>query len=79
MTTQQRQQFRPAQIEPIPDDLDSAQAKLVYLCLAVTGGSTVEELREVLSLKKITILSLLDTLSTAGHVDTREGRYVVTE
>ena len=72
------QQFSERSLDPVPDDLDSAQAKLVYLCLAATGGSTVEELGETLALKKITILSLLDTLSGAGYVDERDGEYVLT-
>ncbi|MFC4541808.1 helix-turn-helix domain-containing protein [Halosolutus amylolyticus] len=62
----------------MPDDLDSAQAKLVYLYLATTGGSTIEDLSRTLALKKITVLSLLNTLSSGGYVAQRDETYVVT-
>jgi len=39
------QKHRPtAQIDPVPDDLESAQAKLVYIYLEAADGATVEEL-----------------------------------
>ncbi|WP_436347918.1 MarR family transcriptional regulator [Natronorubrum sp. FCH18a] len=64
-------------MEPVPDDLDSAQAKLVYLYLEATGGATIEDLGATLAMKKLSILSVLNALSSAGVVDRRENEYVV--
>ncbi|WP_265107937.1 helix-turn-helix domain-containing protein [Halosolutus halophilus] len=72
-----QQRLAPEQIEPVPDDLDSAQAKLVYLYLAATGGSTVEDLSRTLAMKKISVLSLLNALSSGGYVEQRDESYVV--
>ncbi len=72
------QKHRPQrQLEPVPDDLDSAQAKLVYLSLEATGGATIEDLGATLAMKKLSILSVLNTLSSAGHVDRRGEQYIV--
>lgn len=78
----QSQEYRPAgpiRIDPVPDELESSQAKLVYLYLAVTGGATVDELRETLALKKVTLLSVLRSLISAGLVDRKGPEYVVTD
>ncbi|ELY39229.1 MarR family transcriptional regulator [Natronorubrum tibetense] len=73
------QKYRPTSaIEPVPDELDSAQAKLVYVFLEATGGATVEELGETLALKKLSILRILNALSSDGLVDRRANEYVVT-
>ncbi|WP_440772597.1 MarR family transcriptional regulator [Natronorubrum sp. DTA28] len=72
------QQYRPRPtIEPIPDDLESAQAKLVYVYLEATGGATAEELCATLSLQKLSILSILNALSSAGFVERQANEYVV--
>ncbi|OLZ40271.1 hypothetical protein A6E15_04405 [Natrinema saccharevitans] len=63
--------------DPIPDDLESARAKLVYLYLEVAGGATVEEVGERLAMKKINVLSVLGSLVEAGHVEKRESAYAV--
>ncbi|SER83837.1 MarR family transcriptional regulator [Natrinema salaciae] len=65
------------QVDPVPDDLESARAKLVYIYLEVTGGATIEELGEVLAMKKINSLSVLHSLSSAGHVERSGSEYVV--
>ena len=76
--TMNPQQYRPrSAIEPVPDELDSAQAKLVYVFLEATGGATVEELGEMLALKTLSVLSILNTLSSDGFVDQRGEQYVV--
>lgn len=79
MYTERQQQLTPEQVESVPDDLDSAQAKLVYLYLATTGGSTVEDISRTLTMTKLSVLSLLNTLSSNDHVEKRKERYVVTE
>lgn len=65
-------------IDSVPSDLDSPQAKLVYLYLATTDGSTVDDISQSLAMKKISVLSLLSTLRSADHVTERDQRYVVT-
>ncbi|ELY82362.1 MULTISPECIES: hypothetical protein [Natrinema] len=71
------QAHRPAtQLEPVPDDLESARAKLVYIYLDVTEGATVDELGDILAMKKINVLSVLRSLSSAGHVERTGSVYV---
>lgn len=77
MTTRSQNPDTTPRLEPLPDDLDSSQAKLVYLSLEATGGATVDDLGELLEMKKLSILSILNTLSSAGLVDRRGEEYVV--
>ncbi|WP_254532559.1 helix-turn-helix domain-containing protein [Natrinema gelatinilyticum] len=65
-------------IDPVPEGLESARAKLVYIYLDATGGATVEELGEILAMKKINILSVLNSLSSTGYVDRMGDEFVVT-
>ncbi|WP_265109677.1 MarR family transcriptional regulator [Halosolutus halophilus] len=51
------------QFDQLPTELSSPQAKLVYLYLDATGGTTVADLKETLSMQKIAILSVLSSLS----------------
>ncbi|GAB3664854.1 helix-turn-helix domain-containing protein [Halopiger thermotolerans] len=77
----QAQEHRPTEtprIEPVPDEIESAQAKLVYVYLAATGSATVDELRETLALKKVTLLSVLRSLMRIGVVEKDGSTYVVT-
>ena len=72
------QTHRPStQIDPVPDDLESARAKLVYLTLTASGGATAEELGDLLAMKQINILSVLNSLSSAGHIERSGSEYVV--
>lgn len=63
-------------LTPIPNEIESSQGKLVYLSLLLTDGATVTELQETLSLKKITVLSVLDSLDSRGLVQRTDGSYV---
>ncbi|NHN49597.1 TrmB family transcriptional regulator [Halostella sp. JP-L12] len=47
----------------LPRELKSPRAKLVYLYLSTRGGATVEALQDGLHLEKITLFSILETLS----------------
>lgn len=78
MQTQEHRSAETARIEPVPEDVESAQAKLVYVYLAATGSATIDELRETLALKKITLLSVLRSLMRAGIVEKDGSNYVVT-
>lgn len=63
--------------DPLPTELGSPQAKLVYLYIEAAGGATVDDLTEILSMKKISVLSVLRSLSTDGLVDRDGDRFVV--
>ncbi|WP_152040426.1 TrmB family transcriptional regulator [Salinigranum salinum] len=56
----------------LPNELDSASSKLVYLYLRTAGECTVDDLQSSLDMKKISLYPLLKTLSKQGLVD-REG------
>lgn len=68
----------PRSVAPIPDDIDSPRAKLVYLYLSVGDEQTLSDLRQDLGLPKITLLSVLGSLASEGYVDREDGCYVVT-
>lgn len=52
-------------------DINSSTAKLVFQSLALEGAATVSQLQHRLALPKLTILSVLKTLSRDGLVDTK--------
>ena len=52
----------------LPRELESPRAKLVYLYLTSRGGATIESLQAGLDLEKITLFSILDTLSSRGLI-----------
>jgi predicted transcriptional regulator len=56
----------------LPNELDSAPSKLVYLYLRTAGECTVDDLQSSLDMKKISLYPLLKSLSKQGLVD-REG------
>jgi DNA-binding MarR family transcriptional regulator len=68
----------PRSVATIPDDIDSPRAKLVYLYLSVGGEQSLSDLRNDLGLPKITLLSVLGSLSSEGHVNREDDCYVVT-
>lgn len=61
----------------LPSELDSAQAKLVYLYLSASGDATVEELQGDLEMSKLALYSVLRTLRSRGLVQRETGRYAV--
>ena len=77
MTMSSQKQRPSPELEPVPETLDSSQAKLVYLCLEATGGATPEDLGELLAMKQLSILSLLNTLSSEELIERRGDEYVV--
>jgi|GEM_PF-1412187 len=56
----------------VPDDLASAESKLVFLFLTASDGATVEELHDALDIRKISLFPVLRTL-TERDIVTREG------
>lgn len=61
----------------VPDDLESARAKLIYQYLAITDGATADDVCETLHVDKGSVLSIVSTLRERGHVRRENGRYSV--
>lgn len=60
----------------VPTALCSDGTKLVYLYVHVTGGSTIEELKQSLEMKTISLLPVLKTLERHGFVTREDNRYL---
>lgn len=56
----------------VPVELESAGTKLVYVYLDAAGGATIDDLRESLGMKTITLYPLLDSLEKRNVVE-RDG------
>ncbi|WIV68583.1 MarR family transcriptional regulator [Natrialbaceae archaeon AArc-T1-2] len=65
-------------IDPVPEELASPRAKLVYLYLDAAGGATVDDLNQTLAMKKIAILSVLNELASNDLVEKNGDEYVAT-
>ncbi|MFC6716342.1 MarR family transcriptional regulator [Natrialbaceae archaeon GCM10025810] len=63
-------------IDPLPTELDTSQAKLVYLSLEATGGATATDLSETLAMTKLSILSVLRTLADRELIERNGAEYV---
>lgn len=72
-----RHELTTSRTEPLPPAIRSPRAKLVYLYLEAADGAAVDELNQILSMKKIAILSVLRSLSNAGLVEKTGVEYVV--
>ncbi|WP_284013869.1 TrmB family transcriptional regulator [Halobaculum litoreum] len=61
----------------VPAAVDSPRAKLVYLYLATHGAVCEDDLCDGLSMKRISLYSILKTLREGGHVEKADGRYTL--
>ncbi|WP_345778222.1 TrmB family transcriptional regulator [Halobaculum rubrum] len=61
----------------LPNGVSSPRAKLVYLYLATHGAVREDNLCDGLSMKRISLYSILQTLREAGHVEKSDGRYAL--
>ena len=61
----------------IPTEITEPRAKLVYLYLLLSNGSTPSELRERLGMSARTVRTLLESLETRGFVHCVSGLYTV--
>lgn len=68
----------PSQLPSIPEELSSSQAKLVYLYLQIDDSATIDDVSETLAMKKIAVLSVLDSLSSYGVIEQTGDGYVPT-
>ncbi|KYH24291.1 hypothetical protein HAPAU_32740 [Halalkalicoccus paucihalophilus] len=75
MNKTQPQHQRHADLD-LPETLDTADAKLVYLYLRIENEATIDELHTALGMKKITLYSLLQILTATDHVDRTGTQYV---
>lgn len=62
-------------IDPLPAELDSSNAKLVYLYLSTVGEATVEDLQTTLDVQQLTLFPTLRTLENEGLLE-RDGETV---
>lgn len=72
-----QQQFTTDQLTPLPTKIRSPQGKLVYFYLEATGGATLNELNETLAMKKMAILSVLNSLSSHDLIEKDGNTYVL--
>lgn len=61
----------------IPADVDSPNAKLVYLYLATSGGASLDDAKRSLDLPQLTLLSVLKTLRKHDLVERDGDTYTV--
>jgi hypothetical protein len=71
-----QQQYQPQANIGLPETLDTADAKLVYLYLHTNKNATIDELQADLGMKKITLYPLLRTLTATDHVERAGTLYV---
>lgn len=64
-------------VDPLPDQLVSASAKLVYLYLDRAGSTTVSELAAALEMRKLGLYSVLGALADKGLVEYEGETYAV--
>ena len=60
----------------LPNTVDTAGSKLLYLYLFIENEATIDELQAALGMKKITLYSLLRTLRSADLVERVGAKYV---
>ncbi|WP_436344893.1 MarR family transcriptional regulator [Natronorubrum sp. FCH18a] len=61
----------------MPDELASAQAKLVYLALHIAEEATATDLQQLVGLSKLTLFAVLETLVTKDLVQQTEDGYAI--
>ncbi len=67
----------PEQRPAVPDELTSPRSKLVYLALTQLDGASATELQQRLNLSKLTLLAVLESLVTNGHVQRTATGYAI--
>ncbi|MDS0476452.1 MarR family transcriptional regulator [Natrinema sp. 1APR25-10V2] len=60
----------------VPNELDSPQAKLVYLALRVGGETGATDLQRTLGLSKLSLFAVLESLAAKDLVRRTGGGYV---
>lgn len=60
----------------VPEGIESPRAKLVYVYCSVTDGATTEELCANLSLTRLTLYPILESLEDRDLIEREDDRYV---
>lgn len=76
MSSQSQMQHRSIEL---PDELLSPQSKLVYLYLTGASAASVDEMQTALGLKKLTLYSVLRSLTADGFVHQNANKYTVVD
>lgn len=63
----------------VPEELESARAKLVYVYLEIAGDASLEEMTDDLDIPAITLCRILHALDEKGIVGRAGGRFVPKE
>jgi len=74
--TMMKQELATESVTELPTEVTSPQGKLVYLYLTATGGATLSDLNQTLSMNKMAVLSVIDSLSSQGLVEKTGSEYV---
>lgn len=61
--------------DSLPEELESAEAKLVYLYIYLADEITIDELQEDLNISHMSLLTILDLLEEKGYVACDEAKY----
>ncbi|MFB6122929.1 MAG: TrmB family transcriptional regulator [Haloferacaceae archaeon] len=62
-------------LDPLPDRLDSARTKLVYLYVRRRPGATVDELQSALDMSALTVYPVLSSLEASDLVRRTDDGY----
>ena len=73
------QQHQPHTTVELPDRFDTSGTKPIHLYLRVENDATIDELQAALRMQKLTLYSLLKTLTATNLVDREGAKYVYQE
>lgn len=73
------QQYQPQANVELPDAFETSGTKLVYLYLRLENEATIDELQAALGMRKVTLYSLLRTLTATDLIDRSGSKYVCRE
>jgi DNA-binding MarR family transcriptional regulator len=60
----------------IPDGIESPRAKLVYVYCSVTDGATTEQLCDNLSITRLTLYPIIESLEKRDLIERDDDQYV---
>lgn len=69
----------PTTVRPMPAELESPAAKLVYQCVESEGLRTVDDLQRRTGMTKLQLHGVLTRLERVGVVRRTDGEYVAAE
>jgi DNA-binding MarR family transcriptional regulator len=60
----------------VPDGIESPRAKLVYVYCSVSGGATTDQLCDNLSITRLTLYPILESLKERELIEREDDQYV---